>query len=193
MLLSRRRVTLEYATIGLALCFVPGGSGCADDVGTSSATLSTTTTTSPPTTTTPPTTTLPTTTATSTPTTSGGGSGGGTTGVLPDLVACPLEFQSCGSPEECCPNFGHPGSLCPSGSYPDNWTCTTGQCRQGDCADDADCVIPRFECREVGGVNRCVAPCEENEECWDLHIMKNTKCIGVGETTGFCIEEIPSP
>ena len=124
--------------------------------------------------------------------TGGGGTGGGETGVLPDQEACALEFQSCVFAEECCPNYGHPGSLCP-GPYPDMWTCTTGQCRQGDCTDHADCVIPGFECREVGGVNRCVAPCDENEDCWNLHIMKNTLCIGESESTGFCIEEIPPP
>jgi len=187
LLPPRPLITLEY----ICVLAVLASSGCGNDVGTSSATETTATTAPPPTTTEPPPTSDPT--DPTEPPTSGSGGGGGETGVLPDPTPCPLEFQSCFEDADCCPNLGHPGNRCPEGPYPDRWTCTTGQCQQDSCSDHPDCVIRGFECREVGGAMRCVAPCSGDADCWDRHIMKNTKCIGESVTTGFCIEDIPSP
>lgn len=199
MLLFGRRLTSRCTLFGLALT-VASLSGCADDTATSSsATLSssttTTTTTTTATTITTTTTTTPTTTDPTTSTTtdpSGSGSGGGTTGVLPDPEPCAPKF--CIDASSCCENPNHPGNGgCPNGPYPNNWACVNSQCMHGGCMGDADCIVPGFACLMVDDVGRCVAPCDDDNDCTAIHNMEKTLCIGVSATSNFCLENIPAP
>ncbi len=167
-------MTYIYSAITLAL-FALGANACAnDEVATSagsSSGSSTTTTTTTTSTTTP--------TTTETPTTAD-------PPVVIDEDVC--EAKACDYAEDCCENLDHPGSACPNGPYPDNWTCFSGDCVPGGCTDAADCILQEFKCLEVGGIKSCVVPCDE--VACDASHMEGTYCIGVAddEVTHFCLE-----
>lgn len=95
----------------------------------------------------------------------GGGAGGqgGTGGQEPRKRYC---AKSCETAAECCP-AGTPN--CPSGTYPDNWTCEGGICVSPQCSSTADCAATGapadYECLPVGGQMACVKPCMAGDDC----------------------------
>ena len=120
--------------------------------------------------------------------TSGGETSSTTFVYVPDNVACVV--PECVDAADCCPDGGlHPGGVCP-GTFPNNWECVAEQCVHGGCLEDDDCIVEGLECRTVNGLGRCVAPCANTAECIEDDHMDGTKCIGVGETTGFCLEDL---
>ena len=144
----------------------------------------------------------------------GSGSGDGL-GYTPDPQAC--EPKTCTVEtmgEDCCVGV-QPGlpSACPSMDYPNNWSCDeNGMCVHGGCSDDADCLIPGFECVDLGGGSQCVAvcnlpsggtggDCEDCDDCEDpedvdmdgiAHFLPGTECIGVAAGgVMYCSQPLP--
>lgn len=126
------------------------------------------------------------------PTTGGGsGSGGGTVGVLPDPDPCD-DIVPCSEPKDCCVNPDHPGSNCPDGPFPDNWTCVNSICTHGGCSVDSDCTLlhlPELECLlvDVSTVKQCVATCASDADCVAKH-MPGSVCMG--DSPKFCREQV---
>lgn len=112
----------------------------------------------------------------------------------PDPEPCCV--KSCDVDSDCCPPEPElPSGLCPGDDFPHNWACVASVCVHGGCTADTDCVISGFVCRTVEGVSvgkRCVAKCASDAECNETPNMPGTRCIGESESTGFCIEDVPS-
>ncbi len=148
-------------------------------------------------------------------TTGEGGSGPGDgPGYTPDPQACEPKMCTVQTVAEDCCEGSQPGlpSACPSANYPNNWSCVNGACVHGGCSNDADCVIPGFECVDLGGVSQCVAvcsipsggtggDCEDCDDCDDpedadtdgvAHFLPGTECIGVAAGgVMYCSQPLP--
>lgn len=57
---------------------------------------------------------------------------------------------------------------CP-GAYPNNWTCSGGQCGAPSCSTNDECTfngaIPKNECHKVSGLGLCFIPCMMDSDC----------------------------
>jgi len=127
----------------------------------------------------------PTTTITATTTTASSATGADTGGGFePDPVAC---VPGCTVAADCCTamvpgGVVPPGVTCP-GDYPYNWRCTSGGlCELGECSpsdSDAQCnaLFTGFECMEIAGRGRCVAPCTDDASCVTDRNMAGTECV----------------
>lgn len=104
-----------------------------------------------------------------------------TSGPMYDGMACqPLTGKTCSEASECCEAH----LPCP-GVFPDNWTCESGECKQGSCESNSDCLVPGFECLLVNEKASCVLPCEENGDCEKMAV----KCLGQSDgVKKFCLE-----
>lgn len=142
----------------------------------------------------------------------GGDAGSGTTGsesadetgddptYTPDPIACTP--HTCVDAADCCVGAqpALPGA-CPSADWPNNWTCSSGTCVHGGCSANADCIVPDFDCVNLGTVSQCVAVCEDDDDCTEAeddndndlsHAMPGTECIGTAAGgVQYCLQPLP--
>ena len=161
MLLPGCRLTCDGLLVASVLL---GANACGSNEGNSTAGGSSSSSTS--TTTTTPTTTIPTT--------------SGTPPMYDEIPWEPIMAKTCDMGSDCCENH----LPCP-GPFPDNWVCNGGECIQGVCGSNEDCIVPGFECLEVNFKPSCVLPCEDADDCQAMGVGCNGKTDGVKK---FCLE-----
>ena len=110
----------------------------------------------------------------------------------------------CSADEQCCAEEIAPVGLlgdaaCASASFPNNWQCESGTCRQRwtpsadeGCTSDDDCRFGGFVCHTISGVGHCVAPCNNDIDCANDHNMPDSDCLQpAGASIEFCMQTQP--
>ena len=186
-----KALTVALLCVPLAACGDDGQAtdGTPADSGSTSDVEATTTGSSPTSSTDPSTTDDPSTTSAGSATSDGdttageGGDGSGSTGGGPTAGVC---AATCENADDCCP-LGALG--CPSGDYPNNWSCEDGFCAFGGCSEDAECtdlLDPNSECHPISGIGTCFEPCREDGDCMMLLGADGT-CTGMADDgTMYC-------